>query len=165
MRAEGYGLLVTDAYRPWYATKMFWDATPPEDHNFVADPSQGSRHNRGCAVDLTLYTLADGQRQVEGLETAWSGPVTALYVVDAGALAFVVSSGHRAAVDQGHRAYGHVTVRERSTRLLQGEAQYAAVVDHQGRIDGVLSVEIISEFLKSPKAKTEEHGAVERPHG
>ena len=53
----GYGLLVTDAYRPWYATKMFWDATPPEDHNFVADPSQGSRHNRGCAVDLTLYDL------------------------------------------------------------------------------------------------------------
>ncbi len=57
----GYGLLVTDAYRPWYATKMFWDATPPEDHNFVADPSQGSRHNRGCAVDLTLYDLKTGK--------------------------------------------------------------------------------------------------------
>jgi len=56
----GYGLLIHDAYRPWYVTKMFWDATPPEDHNFVADPRLGSRHNRGCAVDLTLYDLATG---------------------------------------------------------------------------------------------------------
>ncbi len=53
----GYGLLIHDAYRPWYVTKLFWDATPPEDHNFVADPQKGSRHNRGCAVDLTLYDL------------------------------------------------------------------------------------------------------------
>lgn len=57
---EGFGLLVHDAYRPWYVTKIFWDATPPDKHNFVADPAQGSRHNRGCAVDLTLYTLRDG---------------------------------------------------------------------------------------------------------
>jgi osmoprotectant transport system ATP-binding protein len=56
-------------------------------------------------------------------------------------------------------------MRDALADLLQGEAQYAAVVDHQGRIDGVLSVEIISEFLKSPQAKTEEHSAVERPHG
>lgn len=56
----GYGLLIHDAYRPWYVTKLFWDATPPEDHNFVADPQKGSKHNRGCAVDLTLYDLASG---------------------------------------------------------------------------------------------------------
>jgi zinc D-Ala-D-Ala dipeptidase len=53
----GYGLLIHDAYRPWYVTKIFWDATSPEDHIFVADPQKGSRHNRGCAVDLTLYDL------------------------------------------------------------------------------------------------------------
>lgn len=58
---QGYGLLIHDAYRPWYVTKTFWDATPPEFHHFVADPSQGSRHNRGCAVDLTLYDLATGK--------------------------------------------------------------------------------------------------------
>jgi D-alanyl-D-alanine dipeptidase len=57
----GYGLLIHDAYRPWYVTKIFWDATPPEGHIFVADPSKGSKHNRGCAVDLTLYDLATGQ--------------------------------------------------------------------------------------------------------
>ncbi len=57
----GYGLLIHDAYRPWYVTKMFWDATPEEDHLFVANPREGSRHNRGCAVDLTLYDLKSGQ--------------------------------------------------------------------------------------------------------
>lgn len=60
LRPLGYGLLVHDGYRPWYVTKMFWDATPPEKHIFVADPSQGSRHNRGAAVDLTLYDLKTG---------------------------------------------------------------------------------------------------------
>jgi D-alanyl-D-alanine dipeptidase len=57
----GYGLLVHDAYRPWYVTKLFWDATPPDKHSFVADPAAGSRHNRGCAVDLTLYDLKTGR--------------------------------------------------------------------------------------------------------
>lgn len=58
---QGYGLLIHDGYRPWYVTKMFWDGTPPDKHDFVADPSQGSRHNRGCAVDLTLYDLRTGE--------------------------------------------------------------------------------------------------------
>ena len=57
----GYGLLIHDAYRPWYVTKIFWDATPPEGKIFVADPSQGSRHNRGCAVDLSMYELRSGK--------------------------------------------------------------------------------------------------------
>lgn len=55
---QGFGLLIHDAYRPWYVTKMFWEATPDAERIFVADPSKGSRHNRGCAVDLTLYDLA-----------------------------------------------------------------------------------------------------------
>jgi CubicO group peptidase (beta-lactamase class C family)/D-alanyl-D-alanine dipeptidase len=61
LKAHGYGLLIHDAYRPWSVTKMFWEATPVQQRVFVADPSQGSRHNRGCAVDLTLYDLATGQ--------------------------------------------------------------------------------------------------------
>ncbi len=56
----GYGLLIHDAYRPWYVSKIFWEATPRSDHNFVADPQKGSKHNRGCAVDITLYDLASG---------------------------------------------------------------------------------------------------------
>ncbi len=58
---RGLGLLIHDAYRPWHVTKMFWDATPTEFKDFVANPALGSRHNRGCAVDLTLYDLSSGQ--------------------------------------------------------------------------------------------------------
>jgi D-alanyl-D-alanine dipeptidase len=61
LASEGFGLLVHDAYRPWWVTRVFWHATPPDKRAFVADPAQGSRHNRGCAVDLTLFRLADGR--------------------------------------------------------------------------------------------------------
>jgi D-alanyl-D-alanine dipeptidase len=57
LKQYGYGLLIHDAYRPWYVTKVFWDATPDDKKIFVANPASGSRHNRGCAVDLTLYDL------------------------------------------------------------------------------------------------------------
>ncbi len=60
LEASGYGLLVHDAYRPWAITKLFRLATPTEFHAFVADPEKGSRHNRGCAVDLTLYDRKTG---------------------------------------------------------------------------------------------------------
>jgi D-alanyl-D-alanine dipeptidase len=56
----GYGLLIHDGYRPWSITKLFWDMTSGSQREFVADPSQGSKHNRGCAVDLTMYDLALG---------------------------------------------------------------------------------------------------------
>ena len=61
LRTSGYGLLVHDGYRPWYVTKMFWDAVPANTKWLVADPAQGSRHNRGAAVDLTLFELATGR--------------------------------------------------------------------------------------------------------
>jgi len=61
LRKQGYGLLIHDGYRPWFVTKMFWDATPDDKKIFVADPAKGSRHNRGCAVDLTLYDLKTGE--------------------------------------------------------------------------------------------------------
>jgi D-alanyl-D-alanine dipeptidase len=61
LKAHGYGLLIHDGYRPWYVTKMFWDATPPDKHDFVADPAEGSKHNRGCAIDLTLYDIKTGK--------------------------------------------------------------------------------------------------------
>ncbi|WP_347157939.1 M15 family metallopeptidase [Pontibacter chitinilyticus] len=61
LKPLGYGLLVFDGYRPWRVTKLFWDVTPPKDRQFVANPKKGSRHNRGCAVDLSLYELATGR--------------------------------------------------------------------------------------------------------
>lgn len=61
LKPQGYGLLIFDGYRPWAITKLFWDITPPEQHNFVANPAKGSKHNRGCAVDLSLYDLKTGR--------------------------------------------------------------------------------------------------------
>jgi zinc D-Ala-D-Ala dipeptidase len=61
LAAQGYGLMIHDAYRPWFVTWMFWEATPPDARMFVANPAKGSRHNRGCAVDLTLYDLKTGR--------------------------------------------------------------------------------------------------------
>ncbi|MGD1063494.1 MAG: M15 family metallopeptidase [Terracidiphilus sp.] len=61
LKAHGYGLIIHDGYRPWYVTKIFWDATPNDKKIFVADPAKGSNHNRGCAVDLSLYDLKTGK--------------------------------------------------------------------------------------------------------
>ena len=60
LKKYGYGVLIHDAYRPWYVTKMFWDATPEDYKIFVANPATGSVHNRGGAVDMTLYDLETG---------------------------------------------------------------------------------------------------------
>ena len=57
----GYGLMIHDGYRPWAITKLFWDMTAGFQREFVADPKTGSKHNRGCAVDLTIYDLATGK--------------------------------------------------------------------------------------------------------
>jgi len=61
LASGGLGLVVLDAYRPWRVTKALWDATPPARREFVADPARGSRHNRGAAVDVTLFDRARGE--------------------------------------------------------------------------------------------------------
>ena len=48
----GLGLKVWDCYRPLSVQKILWSIVP--DERYVANPAKGSRHNRGCAVDLTL---------------------------------------------------------------------------------------------------------------
>lgn len=58
LKPLGYCLLVFDGYRPWRITKQMWDHTPVAKREFVADPRKGSRHNRGCAVDLSLWDIA-----------------------------------------------------------------------------------------------------------
>ena len=61
LKDKGYALLVFDGYRPWRVTKQFWDLTPDDKKIFVANPKSGSRHNRGCAVDLSMVDLATGK--------------------------------------------------------------------------------------------------------
>lgn len=58
---RGYGLLIFDGYRPWAVTKIFWEVTPPSKREFVADPAKGSKHNRGCAVDLSMFDRKTGR--------------------------------------------------------------------------------------------------------
>jgi D-alanyl-D-alanine dipeptidase len=60
LHAAGYGLVIFDAYRPWQVTRDFWDNFP-QHRAFLADPLQGSRHNRGCAVDLGLFDVRSGK--------------------------------------------------------------------------------------------------------
>jgi D-alanyl-D-alanine dipeptidase len=60
LREYGYGLLIFDGYRPWAVTKLFWEFVSTDKRPFLADPKEGSRHNRGCAVDLSLYDLKTG---------------------------------------------------------------------------------------------------------
>ena len=61
LATHGYGLMIHDGYRPWAITKLFWEVTPPALREFVADPASGSKHNRGAAVDLTMYDRAFGR--------------------------------------------------------------------------------------------------------
>ena len=60
LKKRGLGLVIFDGYRPWTITKLFWDVVPEEKRKFVADPAKGSKHNRGCAVDLSIYDLKTG---------------------------------------------------------------------------------------------------------
>ena len=58
LAAQGVGIKVFDAYRPYAVTVAMWE--PIKNPDYVADPKKGSRHNRGAAVDLTLIDLKTG---------------------------------------------------------------------------------------------------------
>ena len=97
LKAQGYGLIIHDGYRPWYVTKIFWDATPDDKKIFVANPADGSRHNRGCAVDLSLYDLKTG-KEVQ------------------------MPSGYDEMTDRAYADYPGGTAEERARRALLREA-------------------------------------------
>ncbi len=61
LNKEGLGLVIYDGYRPWAITKLFWEVVRVDQRQFVADPAKGSRHNRGCAVDLSIIDLKTGK--------------------------------------------------------------------------------------------------------
>jgi D-alanyl-D-alanine dipeptidase len=93
LETQGYGLIIHDGYRPWYVTKIFWDATPDDKKIFVADPAAGSKHNRGCAVDLSLYDLKTGKE-------------------------VTMPSGYDEMTDRAYADYAGGTVEERARRAL-----------------------------------------------
>ncbi len=59
LKPMGLGLKIFDGYRPYRATVRFYEVY--RDTTYVASPYRGSRHNRGCAVDLTLIDLQTGE--------------------------------------------------------------------------------------------------------
>jgi zinc D-Ala-D-Ala dipeptidase len=59
LKEKGLGIKVWDAYRPYQVTVRFWNLI--HDERYVANPTKGSGHNRGIAIDLTLYNLSDGK--------------------------------------------------------------------------------------------------------
>ena len=59
LNKRGLGLKIYDGYRPYSVTVKFFEIA--SDKNFVANPQKGSRHNRGCAIDLTLVKLRNGK--------------------------------------------------------------------------------------------------------
>jgi D-alanyl-D-alanine dipeptidase len=61
LKKKGLGIVIFDGYRPWTITKLFWDVVPEDKRKFVADPTKGSKHNRGCAIDLSIYDLKTGE--------------------------------------------------------------------------------------------------------
>jgi D-alanyl-D-alanine dipeptidase len=58
LAVKGLGILVWDAYRPYFVTERFWKLI--HDERYVANPIKGSGHNRGIAIDMTLYELSSG---------------------------------------------------------------------------------------------------------
>ena len=56
---QGFGIKIFDAYRPYSATVKFYEIY--HDTTYVASPYRGSRHNRGCALDMTIVDLKTGK--------------------------------------------------------------------------------------------------------
>ena len=108
LKAHGYGLIIHDGYRPWYVTKIFWDATPNDKRIFVADPARGSNHNRGCAVDLSLYDLKTGKE-------------------------VTMPSGYDEMSDRAYADYPGGTADERARRALLREVMEKAGIHSQPR--------------------------------
>ena len=52
LRKQDRRLLIWDCYRPLSIQKVLWERVP--DPRYVADPKEGSRHNRGAAVDVAV---------------------------------------------------------------------------------------------------------------
>ncbi|MDQ3636283.1 MAG: M15 family metallopeptidase [Acidobacteriota bacterium] len=60
LKKQNLGLIIFDGYRPWTVTKLFWEVVREDQKKFVADPVIGSKHNRGCAVDLSMFEINTG---------------------------------------------------------------------------------------------------------
>ena len=61
LNTQGIGVKIYDGYRPYAITVQFYESFP--DSTYVASPWTGSKHNRGCALDMTLVDLKTGEEK------------------------------------------------------------------------------------------------------
>ncbi len=66
LKKQGFALKIFDAYRPYAVTKLMWDLI--HDERYVANPKNGSGHNKGTSVDLTIVDMASGKELDMGTE-------------------------------------------------------------------------------------------------
>lgn len=67
LKKQGLELKIFDGYRPYSATVMFYETY--HDTTYVASPHRGSKHNRGCALDLTIID-SKTRKELE-MPTGW----------------------------------------------------------------------------------------------
>ena len=70
-KKKGFQIKLFDCYRPLDVQKKMWTLVP--NPNYVANPSKGSIHNRGGAVDITLIDT-NGMPLEMGTEFDFFGP-------------------------------------------------------------------------------------------
>jgi len=68
---SGLGIKIFDAYRPRAIQYLMFEIFP--DPVYVADPSSGSVHNRGGAIDLSIVDLSTGKELLMPTEFDWFG--------------------------------------------------------------------------------------------
>ena len=61
LAAYGYGLLIWEAYRPWYVSKLASDLMPKDKKNMLPLPDRGEDRNTGRTIDVSLYDLQTGE--------------------------------------------------------------------------------------------------------
>ncbi|NUN69647.1 MAG: M15 family metallopeptidase [Bacteroidetes bacterium] len=74
LRKRGLGLKMYDGYRPRSVQYFMYETLPVEYRAYLANPDQGSHHNRGAAVDVSLVDLATGKELAMPTAFDYFGP-------------------------------------------------------------------------------------------
>ena len=82
LKPYGYGILVWEAYRPWYVSKLAYDALPADKKSMLPAPEIGFSHNTGRSIDVSLYLLATGENA--GMISGFDEPSVRQYASFAG---------------------------------------------------------------------------------
>lgn len=82
LKPYGYGILVWEAYRPWFVSKLAYDALSADKKSMLPAPEAGFSHNTGRSIDVSLYLLATGENA--GMISGFDEPSVRQYASFAG---------------------------------------------------------------------------------